>query len=340
MYHGILVPLDGSPLAERVLPYAVQLARRSAACMLLVHAYVELLAERVDPFAAIEPVNSSALVTASGVAHAPDPIAAYLDAWVSRLAERSLAAEALLVHGHAGNAIVQAAQEQGADLIAMSTHGRSGLGRWLYGSVADHVLRHARVPVLLVSAGCTRVWDVVPGQPVLVPLDGSELAEAALFPAIQLAQVLATGLVLVQAVEPPLYPAPDLYSAADFDPAPLLAAARDYLEHVAAGLREQGYDVATQAEVGRTFSVITAAARERGASVIAMATHGRTGLARVVLGSVATAVLQHTEVPLLLIRPPAVHERESPPAPEAYDDAGDGTVTSPVVPPASPASPA
>jgi nucleotide-binding universal stress UspA family protein len=306
MYHRIVVSLDGSPLGERALPYAALLAGRSAARLLLVHVHVGSLAARVDPFAAVEPVNPTSLAEAAAAAppaSTGDEITAYLDALASRPKERGLAAEVRLVHGNAGDAIVRAAREEGADLIVMCTHGRSGFGRWLYGSVADHVLRHATVPVLLVPARGTPLQQPEGIQAVLVPLDGSDLAEAVLRPASELATLLGTGLVLVQAIEPATNPYTELSGASAFDPGPRLAAAREYLERVAAALRDQGRDVQALAAAGSAFEVIGAAVREHGAGITAMATHGRGGLVRAVLGSVATTTLQRSDVPLLLVRP-------------------------------------
>jgi nucleotide-binding universal stress UspA family protein len=320
MYHRILVPLDGSRLAERVLPYATLLARKSAARLILVQAQGESLAQRVDPWVAVEPVNPVDQA-AGATAHVPDAAATYLDGLAARLVDGGVAAEVFLVHGSGGDAIVRATREQGADLLALTTHGRSGLGRWLYGSVADHVLRHATIPVLLLPAGGTQPWDSESARRVLVPLDGSELAETALDPASTLARVLGAELVLVQAIEPGVSPASEVSGGPLVDPAPLLAAAGEYLEGVAAALRAQGHTVVTQSAVGHAWPVISAAASAQSAAGIAMATHGRSGLARLVLGSVATATLQHAVVPLLFVRPRALHGTGAAiHEPQPYDD--------------------
>jgi nucleotide-binding universal stress UspA family protein len=194
----------------------------------------------------------------------------------------------------------------------LATHGRSGLGRWLYGSVADHVLRHAPVPVLLISAGCAPAWpESGPGR-ILVPLDGSALAEAALAPAAALAGILRARLLLLRAVVPPVatetaYATGHPYATgqpyAYWDPAEALEATRSYLEPLAGGLRERGLTVDVEAAEGPPAAAIASSAWERGAGLIAMATHGRSGVGRLVLGSVATTTLHLAAVPLLLVRP-------------------------------------
>jgi nucleotide-binding universal stress UspA family protein len=229
------------------------------------------------------------------------------------------AVEPSLAIGPAGEEILREARARGADLLVLATHGRSGLGRWLYGSVADHVLRHAEVPVLLVSAVCAPAWpDGGPGT-ILVPLDGSALAETALAPAAALAGTMQARLLLLRAVEPQVA-AGTAYSTghsyAYGDPAEALEASRSYLEALAGGLRERGLTVDVQAVEGPAAPAITGAAWERGAGLIAMATHGRSGVGRLVLGSVATTTLHLAAVPLLLVRQTAAAPAaEAPPVP-------------------------
>ena len=312
MYRRILVPLDGSPLAERVLPYAIALARRASAHVILFQAQTEPLIRRIDPWAGSEQVMARERPGDPAAAEPDITAAAYLDRLAAHLTEQGVSAASLVGDGHAGDTIVATAREQGVDLLAMCTHGRSGPGRWLHGSVADHVLRHTDVPIFLVTPGCPQSWEPAAVPTVLVPLDGSALAQAALSPACRLAEALGAALLLVQAIEPVIAPETvDLPMEFALDPARLLAAARDDLERIATDLRGEGYTVTTHVESGYAPAVIMAAARAYAASVIAMATHGRSGLARLALGSVATAALQHATVPLLLVRPTAHQEREA-----------------------------
>jgi nucleotide-binding universal stress UspA family protein len=196
------------------------------------------------------------------------------------------------------------------DVVVMATHGRSGPGRWLYGSVADEILRRALVPVILVPPGVTAPWPTDRPPRILVPLDGSRHAEAALGPAEELAAQLGSEIVLLELVEFPPYSFlgdGNAYLAA-FDPDGALGEARQYLGALA-----------TRLALGRVlaglgypaFAIAEVAGREK-ADLMVMATHGRSGLARLVLGSVATGTLQHASVPLMLIRPPILQASTAP----------------------------
>jgi nucleotide-binding universal stress UspA family protein len=286
MLTQILVPLDGSPLADRALPYAVALGRATGARLTLLH------------------------VTATSEA---EEAAAALDARAEQVRAGGVIVDArvyLIADGQVADAILRVAREDAADLIVMSTHGRSGIGRWIYGSVADRVLGLAQTPVLLVPAGCTHTWPTDRPLRVLVPLDGSALADEALHWAVALADVLKADLHLLQAVEPPTYLTTEGVMLSD--PEPLLAEARRYLEGVAETLRRPERRVSFEAVSGWPAQEIAAVARQAGVDLIVMATHGRTGLARLVLGSVATGTVQRATVPVLLVRPVALRR----PAPD------------------------
>jgi nucleotide-binding universal stress UspA family protein len=296
MFHTILVPLDGSALSERALPYATTLARVARARMVLLRAIVASPLPDTDP--------TDAEVSRRRQAQA------YLDDVAEPLRREGLAVEPHVYYGDAAEAILDAARVQHAELVVMSTHGRSGLGRWAFGSVADEVLRSGAVPVLLVPPACQRAWTADQPARLLVPLDGSELAEAALPAARALARDLDAELVLVQVVELPVPLAPDgvAYLAA-FDLDTAEATARAYLEEVAAEIRASGQRVTTEVAVsgpdvaGQVATTIATVARQWGATLTVLATHGRGGLARVVLGSAATGLIQRTDAPLLLVRP-------------------------------------
>jgi nucleotide-binding universal stress UspA family protein len=127
---------------------------------------------------------------------------AELQSAVDELRTDGLDVEAHFVEGVAADVIFEAAKAARANLIVMSTHGRGGLGRFVYGSVADEVLRRVPVPVLLVPAGCTRVWTEEQPQSVPVGLDGSSLAAEALRPARDLATALGAEMLLPAVVDP------------------------------------------------------------------------------------------------------------------------------------------
>jgi nucleotide-binding universal stress UspA family protein len=299
MWKTILVPLDGSSLAEQAVPYATRLARSTGGRLVLVQATL------TEPL----PGQAERVARAAATHRAEVELVVLVD----RLRGEGVAAEARTYYEDAATAILDAAAQEAADLMVMSTHGRSGLGRWMYGSVADRVLRTAPIPVLLVPAACTGSWPTDRRLRFLVPLDGSPLAEEALGPASELAQALDAEMLLLQVVE---YPLPLVGDSTGYVPPwdqdAELAGAKRYLEEVAGALRVAGRTVTALAvaaplsQAGQVGVTIAAVAHEQQVNAIAMATHGRGGLARLVMGSVATGVLQHATVPVLIVRPAAI----------------------------------
>ncbi|HEX5504385.1 MAG TPA: universal stress protein [Thermomicrobiales bacterium] len=295
MTKPILVPLDGSALAERALPFAAALARVLDAPLLLVRAVVVPEDLGYDP--------------ARRQLEAVDDAEAYLRRLAADLGRQGTAVETVVPYGEAAGAILDAARASEARLIAMTTHGRGGLGNWLAGGVATAVLARAPAPVLLV-----RAWHaggaldrLERGARIVVPLDGSALAEAALPLATRLAGALGGELLLVRAVPPP-GPAltPDglrALVAGDEEVAAETAEARAYLAAVAGRLAARDYAVGREVRLGAPAVVIDAVCRERGAALVVLATHGRTGLDRLLLGSVAEAVVRHGSAPVVLVRP-------------------------------------
>jgi nucleotide-binding universal stress UspA family protein len=147
-----------------------------------------------------------------------------------------------------------------------------------------------------------------------VPLDGSTLAEAALPPAVELAKVFGAEVVLLEVVPLPTYALYDEGAMlAAFDPDQEIDESQSYLNGVARRLRENGIYARTRVELAKPEAAIAEVAAQERAGMIAMATHGRSGLARLVLGSVATGTLQRTNVPLLLVGPTALNIHSSQP---------------------------
>jgi nucleotide-binding universal stress UspA family protein len=141
MYKRILLTLDRSPLAEQALPHAVAVAQAFGASIELVG--VVPIAEQTTTYAAGVAVDWESEVAQYGE---------YLAGVLSRVQEEGLRARSQILRGDVAGEILRHAEENDVDLVVMSTHGRSGLGRWVYGSIADRVLRHAATPVLLVRA--------------------------------------------------------------------------------------------------------------------------------------------------------------------------------------------
>jgi nucleotide-binding universal stress UspA family protein/predicted transcriptional regulator len=318
MSKSVVVPLDGSPLAARALPYAAHVCRKTGAQLLLVRAVVPLGGAVVTDVSAARIAaarQTGELRTAlSEVAGAADDVRGQGIAVGTRVQVRNPV-----------DLIRDVARSEEAGLIVMSTHGRSGFGRYLYGSVADELLRQADVPLLLLPPACERPFATDRRLRLLVPLDGSALAEDALDPARALAEALGGDVLLLQVTPPADSSSPLVVRS---DPEAGVAEAMNYLEAVAATMRSSAVAVAARAvagDVGQTAPTIARLAREEGADLIVMATHGRGGLARLVLGSIATGVLQRTTVPIMLLRPTAMRrayrEAEREPAPDVVGPA-------------------
>jgi nucleotide-binding universal stress UspA family protein len=296
MIQTILVPLDGSSLAERALPYGTRLASALGARLIVMHGRLPRETGSAPDF----DVRAVARRLREGGTEPPGTTTA-------------LDIEAITHYVYADEvaaSICETVAEQGTDLIIMATHGRTGLGRWVYGSVADQVLCQSTVPVLLVTPACDAAWPEGAPRRILVPLDGSRLAEDALEPVCMLATALQASLVLVGASGPLAtgYAESVPYARSGFDAA--IRETHEYLETIARRLREAGQTVAVDAEVGQPGVVIDGIARRRHVDLIAMATHGRSGAARLALGSVASELLQRSTIPLLVWRPVSLRHAE------------------------------
>jgi len=301
MFQRILVPLDGSPLAERALAFASTLSKQHQSELVLVRA----AEAHVPPYGELTAV----------LRRAEEEAQAYLETVAGRLHDAGHT-EVVVSHESPGQGIVDETRLRRADLVVMSTHRRSDVGRVLLGSVADQVVRHSTVPVLLVPPTCVRTWAAEQlgglGRPMrlLVPLDGSAHGEAAL----EVTQVIASGakstITLLSVVE--LAPTP--FYAADskaqlYDAKAEMAAQKTYLK-AQAGRLSGGAEVRTCVDAGTTAGCILEHTRNHQADLVVMATHGRGGLSRLVLGSVTADVLHQLDVPLLIVRPAiAVGER-------------------------------
>jgi len=282
----ILVPLDGSVLSEAIVPVAEILARNYGAELLLLRA----VRPRTIP-------GSDALETDVNLAGEAE---AYLKRGAGELQERGLPRISWSVwFEKPERAIAEAAARNHVDLIAMTTHGRTGLGRLLLGSVAESLVRQAPAPVLLVRGA--PAWR--PGEitKILVPLDGSELSAEILPVVKRLAGPLDLSIVLLHVVEPTHPAARGEVSARLEEMARLrLIDADGYLAKVADSLQAKGLRVRYAVRVGRAVDVIPEYARNEEIGLIAMTTHGRSGLGRLFFGSVAEQVLRTATVPVLV----------------------------------------
>jgi nucleotide-binding universal stress UspA family protein len=301
-FQSILVPLDGSPLAEQVIPLALELARaaRSKVRLVLVHQ---------SPPPPMDPQSEQLYVSIDLAMRKVERD--YLATLRVRLRKSSgLQISAVTMDGPTGQTLAKYVKEIGADLVVMSTHGRGWLrGAWL-GSVADHLIRSLKIPVIVVRAreGAGALAEAPKIREILVPLDGSRLAEAALAPASDIAELFGAELLLVQVVWP--------VSAGNLLPVPFPSGydneivgvrrkeTQEYLDGVVNDLQERGVGVKATVVVGHNVAeALLDLAHPQRIDLVVIATHGRGGVQRLLLGSVADKLIRGAGPPVLVVRP-------------------------------------
>jgi len=300
LYTKLLIPLDGSKTAEQVLPHARFLTNR-------LHKPVEIVA-------AVEIAEILAYVSAEKAVDAYNLIErgvrdseAYLKA-VSALLDGA-DVQCTVEKGRAEDVILEKGAADRGTLIAMATHGRSGVNRWLLGSVTEKVLRATVNPLLLIRATEHAEPDaMVSVKSLVVPLDGSALAESVLPTVAALAKQLDLAVILFRSYVIPysVYGYGHGYYAVDVQTlsAEMVAVARGYLEQKLAELKSLGVEKVTSlVKEGLSADAIIELARESPDSLIVMCSHGRSGMKRWVLGSVTESVVRHADNPLLVLRP-------------------------------------
>ena len=329
MFRRILVPLDGSDLAEAALPVAARLARSAGGTILLarvIRAPAEYEANLASTDAWIPPARPEER----------DEATAYLTRLAGWEVLAGIPTEIHIRPGPVAPLLLRLIRDEAVDFVVMTSHGRGGLSRWLMGSVATAIARESTAPVLVARAN-SRFTDPLPAHGVsggpfraIIALDGSALAEAAILPAARLVAALSAArpgtLCLLRVVDIAPITASAPYASgvpggaglvADAGAA-LVREARDYLEEVAARLRAQpwaaGLTISPMVVGGENVAdtIVSAAeghARENGtgerADLIVLATHGHGGLRRLVTGSVAGALLGKARTSLLVVRPTA-----------------------------------
>jgi nucleotide-binding universal stress UspA family protein len=330
MLKRILVPLDGSKRAEQALPVAARLARASGGAIVLLQA-VPVPAEyhpSIQETAMTLPYALSLAVPPADERDvhytALDTAQRYLNITAKSGELADIEVETQALSGTAASEILAAAQSLPADLIVLCSHGYTGFKRWRLGSVAQKVARHSPVPVLVLYEDGGVPTNLHPGgiRPVcvLVALDGSSLAEETLMPAAHLSAALSApaqgALHLVRVLQ-----MPTMYEYGQIDSLSVardraIAEAHAYLRTVERRLR--GGDMAnldllvTSSVVVNTdvADVLIGVAENGeyvqgfdGCDVIALATHGRGGIKRWMMGSVTERILGATRLPLLIVRP-------------------------------------
>lgn len=312
MYKRVLVPLDGSTIALQVLPYAKVLAKSTGASIGLVQALNEypsqLLSGISMGYSQRKPGTNAGEAWEKAKASAKQQAQTYLKDTAKPLTAAGFKVTTSVVEAEPGDAIVEEAEKSMDTIIAISTHGRSGIGRWVMGSVTDKVIRQSKNPVLVVRAREGEVTSAAPKiRQVILPLDGSERSAVAVDHAIALAKALGVGVTLLRSISPMAYG--DTF--ADYVPTmyedlagEIEADVRDYLSHEAQQLRAAGVkDVAEKAIDGYPATAILDEVGEAGDGLVVMATHARSGIGRWVLGSVTDRVVRHSTGPVLVVRP-------------------------------------
>ena len=300
MYKRMLVLLDGSKMAEVVFTYARELSGRLGLNLDLLHvcspeesqqlpmreAYIEHMAEILQ-------AQSQEIQNEVGVKSEKKPVKAV----------------GKVVVGYPAEEILKYADDNKVDVIMLATHGNSGIRRWGLGSVADKIIHEVNVPVWLVPASLHEgiIYDNIPQRAILVPLDGSKLAEEVIPQVKELTRQrgVATTIMLINVVKPasPRLSSEDK-SLLGEDVASLNTAGEQYLKKMARKLTDDGFIAEYEQLVGEPAEEIVRYAAAYQPRLIVMSTHGRSGFSRFVFGSTAENVLRRLQkTPVFLIRP-------------------------------------
>jgi len=327
MFKRILVPLDGSARAESAIPVAARIARAYGASITLLR--IAEMPVEYGPYLA-SPASYAKEAIEADLAQLKD----YLQKAAQAEALAGIDVEVKALFGAVAPTIIAAAQAYHAGLIVICSHGYTGFKRWLLGSVADKIARHAPVPVLIVREGAA-LSAIAAKQPVraLVALDGSPLSEAVFEPVAYLVAGLAHmtsqqgELRLLRVIDLPLgrTTGKSQTHITGLNRHEAVYDAQEYLKSLVARLDEGGLaalDITVKTAVESDPDVAEAIIKqaEGGAvDLIAMATHGWSGMQHFVMGSITERVLHHSKLPLLIVRPPreqAVKEEVKPAAVE------------------------
>lgn len=294
MFDHIVVPLDGSELSEAALAYVTPLAVRMNSKVVLLHVdgdpYIDMFGE----------------VTTAPSYRSQSSMTDYLNAISERLQAEGVECETQRETGAPAAAILNYVEERQPDLIVMSTHGRSGVRRMIVGSVTTAILPRAQTPVLVVHPREGEETLETSFENLVIPLDMSERSEDALPFAAQLAEALGLDTTLLTCIPSPLQLhtgfAPEMYPYTDELMQQGQETANTYLQDVTSDVNERrGIDAQWETLEGGPASKIVEYAQAQPNSLIAMCTQGRTGLGRLVLGSVTDAVIRTGNTPVLVI---------------------------------------
>lgn len=311
MYRSILVPVDGSPFGEAALPLALILARRAGAILQLVHVMPPMGASYSEASLYLDSNLDRKLLEQQRARSQT-----YLEHWAKKLgALAPVAVKTVLLSGDVPALLRNQAVQVSADLIVMTTHGRGPLGRFWLGSVADELVRQVSMPVLLVRPVETVVFEPEAAlRHILIPLDGEPMAEQIIERAVELGQLMEADYTLLRVIKPVAsahYPVEGasmgqqvqaLLDQMETIEEQIRQDAVTYLEKLAGELRQRGLKVSSRVEV-EDKPALAILNQVQSADLVALCTHGRHGLSRVFLGSVADKVIRGCHLPVLVYRP-------------------------------------
>jgi len=286
MFERILVPLDGSENAEMVFPYCADLASKFASLVILVT------------------ISESAILDIGQLyrtylKHARKKMRQYLKAW---MAPETVTLQSEVLSGDPAREILRIAEDKDAGLILIASRGSSAEGPWLLGHVAAKVLRATKKPVMLIRKPATKAAMEQRKllRRILVPLDGSKTGEAALCYAVALAKKTAAEIILIEVFESVSMVGATGISGSIRENESLRKSILSYLDHVAEPIKNSGLEVSTTVLFGNAASNIIEYAEKNGIDLIALSTHGRSGLGRWVFGSVTNKILHTGNVAVLV----------------------------------------
>lgn len=288
MIGTVITPLDGSALSEQALKIAQSIASQRN---------VELVIARIGRIGADEPEMQT--------------IRAYLQ---KKASECSGAVRTFTDRGRPADSIIDLSGQHADSVVVMSTHGRGGIHRWMTGSVADEVVRGAGVPVLLVR-GDQEIPDAESFslRSILLPVDGSPYSESAVRYAIELAKLYGSTIHVLRVVDTPSaygMLSRHLETAATGDILDEIIEsmrneANAYVDELSSRIRDEGITVKTTVLEGFPGEQLIQHERRGFFQLVVMATAGRSGVSRVVFGSVAERMLKMGRSPVMMVRPPA-----------------------------------
>lgn len=284
MFQKILVPLDGSELAEQAVPYVEWLAKK---------------------------LNSEVILITVCLPGAPleRALTEYIERRAERLQSLKIKTRSVCIEGEPAASIIDFAGKNDVSLIVISTHGRTGIGHWPLGSIASKIVQRSHIPVFLIKSGHPAAADTDKKlHKILVPLDGSQFAEAIIPYVESLAKTICSEVVLARIIEPVRLPHLAAYREREkYEQeytARLEREAKRYLTKKRAPLRARDIKVSSALQQGKPAETIIQYAEDKSVNLIALTTHGFSGISKWAYGSVASRIIEGSTKPVLLVRPP------------------------------------